>query len=254
MDTDEARDAAIAALARREYELAGDEYGRAAWATLAEPRPGATPFDADEKGWVGAGLQYLLTGALAYRVAGRDDRATHRSVECAAVARDLRNALDHPAQVACLTEIVADAHVVGALENPAAVYAEAASAYEDAAAAVDDPHEWTTTPLFEAAATLLQQVARGPANGEIALPWEDLHGTDPDDPGRFLAQRAVVKRQRFPSLVQQAIKDEFLAAPRGTTEYDTDHHRCRHCESTDVNWVAESVLCLRCSRPTVETS
>ncbi|WP_257299531.1 hypothetical protein [Haloarchaeobius sp. FL176] len=251
MNTDDARDAAIAALARREYELAGDEYGRAAWATLAEPRPGATPFDADEKGWVGAGLQYLLTGALAYRVAGRDDRATHRSVECVAVARDLRNALDHPAQVACLTEFVADAHVVGALDDPAAVYAEAASAYEDAAAAVDDPHEWATTPLFEAVTTPLQQVARGSANGEIAVGWDDLHGSDPGDPGAFLAHRVQYKRRRFRSLVERAVDDGHLAAPRGTTAYGEPSHRCPDCGSNDVNWTGGSTLCLRCSTPMV---
>ncbi|MFC4405061.1 hypothetical protein [Haloarchaeobius iranensis] len=251
MDTDDARDAAIAALARREYELAGDEYGRAAWATLAEPRPGVAPFDADEKGWVGAGLQYLLTGALAYRVAGRGDRATHRSVECAAVARDLRNALDHPVQAACLTEFVADAHVVGALDDPAAVYAEAAAGYEDAAAAVDDPRAWATTPLFEAAATPLQQVARGGANGEIAVGWDDLHGSDPGDPGAFLAHRVEHKRQRFRGLVERAVDDGHLAAPRGTTAYGEGSHRCPDCGSTDVNWTGGSTLCLRCSTPMV---
>lgn len=251
--SDDARDAAIAALARREYVTAGDEYGRAGWATLAEPRPDAGPFDADAKGWVGAGLQYLLTGALAYRVAARADRATHRSVECAAVARDLTNALDHPAQVACLTEVVADAHVVGALDDPDAVYAEAATAYEDAADAVDDPREWATTPLFEAAATPLQQVARGGANGEIAVGWDDLHGSDPAAPGAFLAHRARYKRQRFAGLVERAVDDGHLAAPRGTTAYGEGSHRCPDCGSTDVNWTGASTLCLRCSTPTERT-
>jgi len=248
------RTAAVAAIADRDCRRAGDEYTRAGWRVLSDPREGITPFDADEKGWVGDGLQYLATSAVCYRVAGQDTRATRRGVEGVAVAKDLTNGLDHPVQHACLKEFVGDFRTVAGLDGAESAYREAETAYENAGSAVDNPQAWGTTPLFEAAATLLQQVARGPANGEIALPWEDLHGTDPDDPGRFLAQRAVVKRQRFPSLVQQAIKDEFLAAPRGTTEYDTDHHRCRHCESTDVNWVAESVLCLRCSRPTVETS
>jgi hypothetical protein len=115
---------------------------------------------------------------------------------------------------------------------------------------VDDPQYWGTTPLFEAAAAPIKQVARGPANGEIAVKWEDLHGPDPSEPGAFLAHRARYKRQRFPSLVERVVDDGLLAAPRGTTEYSTDHHRCPHCDSTDVNWVADSTLCLRCSRPT----
>lgn len=247
------RAAAVAAIADREYRRAGDEYTRAGWRVLSDPREGIEPFSADEKGWVGDGLQYLATSAVCYRVAGTDTRATRRGVEGVAVAQDLTNGLEHPVQHACLKEFVGDFRTVAGLDDVEAAYREAESAYKDAGSAVDNPQAWGTTPLFEAAATLIQQVARGPANGEIALPWEDLHGTDPDEPGRFLAQRAVVKRQRFPSLVQQVITDGFLAAPRGTTEYDTDHHRCPHCGSTDVNWVAESVICLRCSRPTAET-
>ncbi len=247
------RAAAVAAIADREYRRAGDEYTRAGWRVLSDPREGIEPFSADEKGWVGDGLQYLATSAVCYRVAGTDTRATRRGVEGVAVAQDLTNGLEHPVQHACLKEFVGDFRTVAGLDDVEAAYREAESAYKDAGSAVDNPQAWGTTPLFEAAATLIQQVARGPANGEIALPWEDLHGTDPDEPGRFLAQRAVVKRQRFPSLVQQVITDGFLAAPRGTTEYDTDHHRCPHCGSTDVNWVAESVICLRCSCPTAET-
>ena len=248
------RAAGVAAIADRDYRRAGDEYTRAGWRVLSDPREGIDPFDADEKGWVGDGLQYLATSAVCYRVADEDTRATRRGVEGVAVAKDLTAGLEHPVQHACLEEFVADFRTVAGLDGAEAAYREAETAYEDAGRAVDNPQAWGTTPLFEAAATLLQQVARGPADGEIAIPWEDLHGTDPDDPGRFLAQRAVVKRQRFPGLVRQAVGDAFLAAPRGTTEYDTDHHRCPHCDSTDVNWVAESVLCLRCSRPTEETT
>ncbi|WP_336338519.1 hypothetical protein [Haloarcula brevis] len=248
------RAAAVAAIADRDYRRAGDEYTRAGWRVLSDPREGIDPFDADEKGWVGDGLGYLATGAVCYRVASLETRATRRGVEGVAVAEDLTNGLDHPVQHACLKEFAADFRTVAGLDGADGAYRAAETAYEDAASAVDSPQTWGTTPLFEAAATVLQQVARGPADGEIAIPWADLHGTDPDDPGRFLAQRAVVKRQRFPGLVERAVDDGFLAAPRGTTEYDTDHHRCPHCGSTDVNWVAESVLCLRCSHPTAETN
>jgi hypothetical protein len=239
----------VAALADREYGQAGDAYARAAWGTLAEPRPGQSPFDADEKGWVGKGLQYLVTSAVCYRVAGRPDRAADRGTDTGAVAADLRTALQHPAQRACLEELVADARLVGGLDGAADAYSDAADAYREAASSVEDPQYWGTTPLFGAAAAPLQQVARSTANGEIAIAWEDLHGSDPAAPGRFLASRADVKRRRFPGLLEAVVEDGYLAAPRGTTEYNNATYRCPACGSNDVNWIAESVLCMRCSTP-----
>ena len=241
---------AVSALSTREYERAGDEYSRAAWRVLAEPRDGQTPFAADERGYVGVAVQYLLTGAICYRVAGRDSRATHRGVEGVAVARDLQNALSQPVQRACLDELIADCRVAGGLDGVAAAYEAAADAYRAAGDSVESPQAIATTPLFEAAATPIKQIARSLADGEIAIKWEDLHGADPSATGDFLAHRSTYKQQRFASLLEQAIEKKFLAAPRGTTEYATDHHRCPDCGSTDVNWVADSVLCLRCSRPT----
>jgi hypothetical protein len=217
---------------------------------LADPRPGQGPFEADEKGWVGDGLASLVRSAVCYRVAGRPERATHRGVEGVAVARDLQSVLDHPIQRACLDEFVADCKTAGGLDGGREAYETAADAYREAAGPDTDPQYWGTTPLFDAAAGPLQQVARTTANGEIAVPWEDLHGADPARPGDFLAHRASVKRQRFGELVERVAGEGVLAAPRGTTEYDTDHHRCPACGSTDVNWVADSTLCLRCSRPT----
>lgn len=90
------------------------------------------------------------------------------------------------------------------------------------------------------------------ADGEIAIAWEDLHGPDPSDPGRFLAHRARYKRQRFPELVERVVADGHLAAPRGTTEYGNATYRCPACAATDVNWVAGQTLCLRCSTPMAE--
>ena len=252
MTSDDARDAAIGALAAREYERAGDEYTRAGWCILADPHEGQDTFTPDEKGWVGVGLGHLVTAAVAYRVAGRRSRATRRAVAGVATARDLEHALDHPVQHACLREVVADFRVAGDLDGVTDAYADAAAAYESAAEAVEDPQAWGTTPLFSNAATPLQQVARGLADGEIAVQWEDLHGDDPADPGAFLAHRATYKRQRFPGLVEQAVADGHLAAPRGTTAYATDSHRCPSCDATDVNWVGDSTLCLQCSRPTAE--
>lgn len=243
------RDAAVAALADRQYERAGDEYTRAAWHRLASPREGLSPFDADDRGWVGGGLEYLTAATLAYRVAGRDTRASRRAVEGVAVARDLQAALEHPAQRACLAEMVADLRVAGDVGDAADAYEDAAGAYEDAADAVDDPRSWGTRPLFESAAAGVKQVARGLENGEIAVTWEDLHGADPSRPGAFLAARPRFKRSRFPSAVARAVETGHLAAPRGTTEYDNATYRCPACGSSDVNWVADSTLCLRCSTP-----
>jgi hypothetical protein len=241
------RDAAIEALADRDYRAAGDAYTRAGRAALADPRgeDGPDPFAPDERGWVGRGLQYLCVAAVAYRVAGLDSRATYRAVEGTAATRDLRTVWTDPVQRACLTEFVGDFHVAGGLNGANEVYEDAAERYREAAP--DDPMTWATTPLFEAANTVVQQVARGPANGEIAVQWDDLHGSDPNDPGRYLAHRATYKARRFPSLVATVVGEGYLAAPRGTTEYDNATYRCPACGSTDVNWTGGSILCLRCS-------
>ncbi|WP_299332426.1 hypothetical protein [Haloplanus sp.] len=250
-DADDRIAAAVAALSDRATERAGDEFTRAAWLSLADPRPEAelSPFDTDERGWVGAGLRWLVVAAVAYRVAGRDARATRRGVEGIAVARDLMTTLDAPAQQACLAEFVADFRVVAAMDGVDDAYADAAEAYRDAGENVDDPRRVATSPLFKAADEPIKQVARGPANGEIAIEWADLHGSDPADPGAFLARRATYKRQRFASLLDRVVDDGQLAAPRGTTAYGDDNHRCPDCGSTDVNWTAGHVLCLRCSAP-----
>jgi hypothetical protein len=242
--------AAVAALASREYESAGDHYTRAAWSVLADPRDDRDPFAADDRGSVGDGLRHLLTGTLCYRVAGCDSRASRRGVEGIAVANDLAATMATPVQAACFEEVVADFRAAAGLDDVAGAYASAADAYRAAADESTQPQAVATTPLFGAAAEPIKQLARSLANGEIAIEWEDLHGPDPAAPGEFLAHRATFKRQRFESLAEGCVDEGFIAAPRGTTEYATDHHTCPHCDSRDVNWIAESVLCLRCSRPT----
>ncbi|TKX50134.1 hypothetical protein EXE49_08180 [Halorubrum sp. ASP121] len=243
-------DAAVDALAGREYERAGNRYTRGGRRVLADPRPDRDPFEPDEKGWIGQGLQQLLAATVAYRVAGRDGRATQRAVEGLAAARDFETVLDEPGQTACLAEFVADFRVAGGLDGAEAAYDDAAERYAAAGDAVDSPQALATTPLFEAAAATVKQVARGQADGEIAIKWEDIHGSDPSRPGEFLAHRARFKKQRFPGLVERAVDDGHLAAPRGTTEYNNDTHQCPHCGSTHVNWAGTGILCLRCSRPT----
>ncbi|MFB6232798.1 MAG: hypothetical protein ABEH61_00925 [Haloarculaceae archaeon] len=242
-------DDGIDALAAREYEQAADFYTRGARSILADPRPDLSPFEADEKGWVGAALESLVVATVAYRVADADSRATGRAVEGVAVTRDLKHGLAHPVQHACLDEFVADFRAAAELEGVAEAYESAVEAYESAADAVETPQARATTPLFEAAATPITQLARGQSDGEIAITWEDLHGSDPSDAGAFLSHRPAYKRQRFPGLVNRAVADSHLAAPRGTTAYGTDTYRCPECGADDVNWTGNNVLCLRCSTP-----
>ena len=243
------RSAAVAALAGRSYELAGDEYTRAAWRVLADPRPDVETFDAGDQGWVGDGLRYLAVAAVCYRLADRTATATRRGVEGVAVARDLERAFEHPVQQACLAEFAADFRMVADLDDATGAYEDAVDAYREAGPGVDSPQRWGTSPLFEAAAAPFKQVARSTADGEIAVKWEDLHGVDPDDTGAFLAHRASYKRRRFPSLVERVLTGGYLAAPRGTTEYGNETYRCPECGSNDVNWVADHVVCMRCSAP-----
>ena len=243
------RDAAIDSLAARQYELAGNRYTQAARSVLADPRPDLSPYDTDEHGWVGQGLQYHVVAAIAYRVADVETRATRRAVEGVAVARDLKHGLNQRAQHACLDEFVADLRVAGGLGGVDNAYESAVGAYESAGEEIKQPQSVATTPMFEAAAAPIKQVARGQANGEIAIDWDDLHGSDPGNPGAFLAHRATYKRQRFPGLIETAVADGHLAAPRGTTEYGNENHRCPECGSDDVNWSGTQVLCMRCSTP-----
>jgi hypothetical protein len=243
------RNTAIGALGERDYETAGDEFTRAAWQRLASPREGLATFEADEKGWVGVGLEFLAAATLAYRVAGASTRASRRAVEGVAVARDLKTALERPGQAACLDEFVADFRAIGDVGDVTGAYEDAEASYHDAADAVDDPQTLATTPLFESAAAAIKQVARGLENGEIAVEWADLHGADPADPGSFLAQRPSFKRRRFPSMLARMDEDGYLAAPRGTTEYGNDTYRCPNCGADDVNWAGNNVLCMRCSTP-----
>ena len=243
-------DAAVDALAARDYETAGDRYTRGGRRVLADPREGLDPFTPDEKGWIGQGLQQLCASAVAYRVAGADARATQRAVEGIAATRDFQRVLDAPGQGACLAEFVADFRVAGGLDGASNAYDDAAERYRDAGDAIDSPQALATTPLFGAAAVTIKQVARGQANGEIAIKWEDLHGSDPSQPGEFLAHRARFKKQRFGGLVEKAVADGHLAAPRGTTEYGNETHRCPNCGANDVNWAGSDVLCMRCSTPT----
>lgn len=242
---------AVSHLADRDYVSAGNSYARAGWSILAEPRSGRSPFDEDERGYVGRALQEMFLSAVCYRVVGDDGRARSRSEEGASVSEDLAESFASPVQEACLKEFVADFRTVSpGGEGYRGEYEEAAESYRSATDDGTDAQTVSTTVLFRSASEGIKQMGRTLADGEIAVGWEDLHGPDPSDAGDFLAHRAEYKLQRLPSLVDGVVEEGFLAAPRGSTEYGTDHHRCPECGSEDVNWVGDTVLCLRCSRRT----
>lgn len=240
------RDAAVAALADRAYEQAGNHYTRSGWRILADPRADSDPFTVGDQGWVGVGLSRIACAVASYRVAGKHTRARQRGVAGIATAQDLLTQCDRPVQQACLYEYVGDCRVLIGTD-PANAYERAIDTYHEST--VSDPQRWATSALFEAVAAPLKQLARGQADGEIAVTWEDLHGADPDQPGAFLGHRVEYKQHHLERTLQKAIDAGHLAAPRGSTAYGTDSYRCPDCGSTDVNWVGDSTLCLRCSRP-----
>lgn len=240
------RDAAVAALADRTYEQAGNYYTRSGWRILATPRADTSPFTFDEQGWVGVGLGRIARAVASYRVGGQRTRARQRGVAGIATAQDLITQCDRPIQQACLYEYIGDCHVLTETD-PTAAYERAVETYHEST--ISDPQRWATSALFEAVAGPLKQLARGQADGEIAVTWDDLHGADPSDPGAFLSQRVKYKQQHLKQTLTAAVEDGHLAAPRGSTAYGTDSYRCPGCGASDVNWVGESTLCLRCSRP-----
>ena len=242
---------AVSHLADRDYVSAGNSYSRAGWSILAEPQSGRSPFDKDEHGYVGRALQEMFSSAVCYRIAGQDQRARSRSKEGVAVSNDLAESFGSPVQKACLREFIADFRTVSPdSEGYRDAYENAADSYRSAVDQGTEPRSVSATALFRSASEGIKQLGRTLANGEIAIEWEDLHGPDPSEPGEFLAHRAKYKLQRLPSLLDGVLQEGFLAVPRGSTEYSTDHHRCPECGSKDVNWVADTVLCLRCSRHT----
>jgi len=242
-------DRAIRALGRERFDAAAQRYVLAAYATLSGNEGfGRHAFEEDDPGWVGDPLAYLALAGICERIVGRDGRAANRTAQGALVAQDQRAyVLDHPVRVASCHELEGDLHAVGGREDKAREsYDRALEVYRSYEPAADEPtpSRWTTEHPLQAGTDLVAQLTRP---GRVT--WDDLHGSDPADAGAFLAHRAAFKRRRFPSLIGRAVEAGHLAAPRGTTEYDNANFRCPDCGSTDVNWVADSTLCLRCSTP-----
>lgn len=234
------RDRAIRALSRAEYTAAGDDYTLAAYGGLSglEGRR-REAFDPDAHGWVGYPLAALFLAGVCYRVAGADDRARNRAGQGILVASDQRDhVLDHPVERAACHEWVGDFRsVAGDADRADAAYGRALDGY--AAADPDAPAQWTTRPLLQPGTDVVRQLSR-----PDDLDWGDLHGSGGTD---ALAHRIRFKRSRLRSLVGARVDEGHLFAPRGSTEYGVDGFRCPECGANDVNYVAETVLCLRCN-------
>ncbi|SDM52701.1 hypothetical protein SAMN04487949_1965 [Halogranum gelatinilyticum] len=236
------RDTAIRALGADRHDTAADSYARAAYAELAGLQGRRRDvYDPETATWVGYPLGAFFLAAVCHRVDGADDRARNRAGQGIMVAGDHRDhLLDDPVAEAACHEWVGDFRTVAGDDDKArAAYDRAESGYEEAAP--DDPVSWTTEPLLQAGTDTVLQLSR-----PDDVQWDDLHGSAPQ---QALTHRVRFKRSRLASMVAKRVDDGKLHAPRGSTEYGVGQFKCPDCGSSDVNYVADTVLCLRCDTP-----
>ncbi|QSG11563.1 Zn finger domain containing protein [Halapricum desulfuricans] len=232
------RDEAILALAAADYRAAGDAYTHAAYGELAGlENHYREALDRDSQGWAGDALAALFLAGVCYRLAGQDQRAHNRAEQGRAVAVDQReHVLEAAVDRGEATAFVADFHALAGDRSAAAsAYDRAGELYDDAD--VPDPAGTTTRPLLQAGTDLLLQLSR-----PDDVSWDDVHGTG----SGALARRLRFRRNRLPELLDGRLEAGRLHPPRGSTEYDADF-QCPDCGASDVNYVADAVLCLRCA-------
>lgn len=232
---------AIRATATADWQTAGDQYTLAAYGTLAGHEGfRREAFDA-ERTSAGTAICHLVRAGLCYRLAGVDAAARNRAMQGALVAVDQKRVRDGVDAAACDELLGHCRSLAGDAERASAAYDRAAEGYETAA--VDDPAGATTRPLLQAGTDLVTHLSRPDDVG-----WDDIHGTGSD----ALSRRVRFVRTRVRELIAARIADEKLYAPRGSTEYGVSRFTCPDCGSHDVNYVAETVLCLRCNGVTEE--
>jgi len=237
-DDREHRDEAILALADSDYRRAGDAYTHAAYGQLAGlENHRREALDPDAQGWAGDALVALFLAGVCYRIAGQNRRAENRAEQGRAVAADQREfVLEEPIDQAEATAFLGDFHTLaGDRQQAAAAYDRAGTRYADAA--LSDPAGATTRPLLQAGTDLLLQLSR-----PDDVSWDDIHGTG----GDALNRRIRFRKTRLSELIDARIEAGRLHPPRGSTEYNADF-RCPDCGATDVNYIANAVLCLRCA-------
>ena len=242
-DTDlDHADRAIRATATAAWQTAGRQYTLAAYGTLAGHEGfRREAFDA-ERPSAGRAVCHLVRAGLCYRLAGVEDAARNRAMQGALVAVDQKRVRDGVDAAACDELLGHCRSLAGDDERATEAYDRAAEGY--AAAAVDDPAGATTRPLLQAGTDLVTHLSRPDDVG-----WDDIHGTGSD----ALARRVRFVRSRVRELLAARVEEGMLYAPRGSTEYGVDRFTCPDCGSHDVNYVAETVLCLRCNSVTEET-
>lgn len=233
------RDAAIRALGDDRYDVAADHYTLSAHAELAGLQGRhRRAYGVDDGQWVGEALAAFALAGVCHRLVGADGRARNRAGQGILVVGDHRaHVFEASVMQAACHEWIGDLRTIaGDADRARAAYDRAESAYADADP--DDPVSWSTRPLLQAGTDLVLQLSR-----PDDLQWADLHGSGPAD---ALAHRVRFKRSRLASLLSRRLEDGTLHPPRGSTEYGTDVFRCPDCGAPDVNYVAETVLCLRC--------
>jgi hypothetical protein len=241
------RKRAIRALARERFDAAAQRYVLAAYAE-ASGHEGyhRHAFDASNPGWAGDALAALVLAGVCERIVGRDGRAANRTAQGALLAQDQRAyVLEHPVRRASCHEFEGDLHTVGGREEKArSSYDRAVEAYETYEPGPDEPTpaRWTTEQPLQAGTDLVAQLTR-----PNRVTWDDLHGSAPD---QALVHRAEFRRSRMAAAVQGLVDDGKLHAPRGSTEFNTGRYTCPACGSDAINFVADTVLCVRCSTPT----
>lgn len=240
-------DRAIRALGRERFDAAAQRYVLGAYATLSGHEGfGRHAFKHDDPGWVGDPLASLALAGICERIVGRDGRAANRTAQGALIAQDQRAyVLDHPVRVAGCHELEGDLHMVGGRNEKAHdAYDRALDAYRAYEPDADEPTpaRWSTEHPLQAGTDLVAQLTRP---GRVT--WDDLHGSDPD---RALVHRAEFRRSRMRSVVADRVESGKLHAPRGSTEFNTGRYECPACGSDAINFVADTVLCVRCTTPT----
>ncbi|WP_245902794.1 hypothetical protein [Salinigranum rubrum] len=242
-DTPNHADRAIRATATENWQTAGEQYTLAAYGTLAGHEGFRREAFDGERTSAGTAVCHLVRAGLCYRLAGVEAAARNRAMQGALLAVDQKRVRDGVDAAAC-DELLGHCRTLASeAERATEAYDRAAAGY--AAADVDDPAGATTRPLLQAGTDLVTHLSRPDDVG-----WDDIHGTG----GDALQRRVRFVRSRVRELLAARVEARKLYAPRGSTEYGVDRFTCPDCGSHDVNYVAETVLCLRCNAVVEERS
>jgi hypothetical protein len=230
---------AVRRLAEEDHTAAGEAYTTAAREGLAGHGSATHPaYERRDRSAAGRSLTCFARAAVCHRVAGESDRGEKVSREGIAVAEELRDhVLTNGVERAACDEFVGDLLSVVGDEGNSEAYGRAKEAY--GTADPEDPASETGRPFLQAGTELIAHLSRPDDVG-----WDEVHGSGGDD---ALNRRVRTKRARVESFAEERVRESKLHAPRGSTEYNTGRYGCPDCGSDDVNYIAGTTLCLRCS-------